>query len=188
SDATLVLNAQAGDAQALECLFCRHRPDFWHHAKCACGDPTAAEDICQEACMKAMSKLPCLAMPNNFRGWVFGMIDNEARHWKRNLKIVCTRSEAIGTDIIETMIVANPIYSLEDTEIIFGLLSQGTASMPARSREVALFMLKHYRIEQQFPTVRAIAQATHSSHGAAQLHRRAVMASWRRITAAAGHK
>src|SRR6266849_6400609 len=92
NEATLVQNAKAGDAQAYECLFCRHRPAFLRRAERACGDPTAAEDICQEACMKAALKLPCLAAPGNFRGWVFGIIDNEARHLKRNLKIVCTRS------------------------------------------------------------------------------------------------
>src|SRR5436309_9204668 len=84
NDATLVQNAQAGDSQALECLFCRHRPAFFRRAKHASGDPTAAEDLCQEACLKATLKLPCLAVPGNFRGWVFGIIDTKARHWRRN--------------------------------------------------------------------------------------------------------
>ena len=184
NDAILLQNAQNGDAEALESLICRHRPAFFRHAKHACGDPTAAEDICQEACLKAILKLPCLAMPSNFRGWVFGIIDNEAMHLKRNLKIVCTRSEAIGTNIVETMIAETAIDSQEQTETLLGLLGQRTASMPARLRGVALFMIDHYRKEQQFPTVRAIAQATHTSQGAAQLHRRAVLAYWRHILTA----
>src|SRR5881628_3207287 len=91
NDAALIQNAQAGDAEALDCLLCKYRPDFRRHAEVACGgDHSAAEDVCQEACIKVIQCLPRFVAGRNFRRWVFGIINNQARHWKRNSKKVCT--------------------------------------------------------------------------------------------------
>src|SRR5437879_644923 len=103
TDAALIESAQAGDNAALERLLFRHWSAFQLHAEYACGDPTAAQDVCQEACLNAISHLSRLTAANNFRAWVCGFIDNEARHWKRNLKKAGTEGTEIGTTIIETM-------------------------------------------------------------------------------------
>jgi len=180
-DAMLAQHAQAGDAEALECLFCQHWPAFCHHAEHACsGDLNAAEDVCQDACIKAFLKLSCLAAANNFYGWVCGFIDNKARHWRRNLKKVGTRSEEIGTYIIENMSARADTASAEEINALLDLLRGLADQMPGPCGLTAHFMIEQYQHQEDFPSVRAIAQVTHDSHGSAQRHRRSVLQAWRK--------
>src|SRR5207249_943794 len=103
-DEALVQKAQAGDAESIDCLLCMYLTDFRRRARCACGgDLAAAEDVCQEACLKVIHCLPRFVRGRSFRCWAFGFIDNEARRRQRNLKRICTASQELGNDIIETM-------------------------------------------------------------------------------------
>src|SRR5437667_70372 len=65
-----------------------------------------------------------------------------------------------------------------------GDLAAAAAQLARPQRPSAIFMLAHYERLHEFPTVRVIAQATHCSQGAAQLYRRANLASWRHLLTA----
>ena len=184
NDTTLVQNAQAGDVESLDCRFCLHRPSFRRRAERACGDPAAAEDICQEACLKAIDCLDRFVAGRSFRAWVFAFIDNEAKNSRRNLKIFCTRNHEIDIDIIETMSAGADSKSEADMTIMLALLSRQVPELRPSRRQTAIVMIEYYATEREFPTVRLIAQATHCSQGAAQINRQAVLASWRHILTA----
>ena len=184
-DEALVQKAQAGDPESIDCLLCMYLPDFRRHARCACGgDLAAAEDVCQEACLKAIYALDRFVAGRSFRAWVFAFINNEARNWKSNLKKDCTRTQKIDIHIIETMSASADNNSEADEREILRFLSERAAQLALPQRPSAIFMLAHYERLHEFPTIRAIAQATHCSQGAAQLYRRANLASWRHLLTA----
>ena len=84
---------------------------------------------------------------------------------------------------METMTAEIANDSEEDLRSMLALLAHRADGLPQPRRRAAAFMLHHYEEERELPTVRAIAQATHSSQGAAQLDREAILASWRRALA-----
>jgi RNA polymerase sigma factor (sigma-70 family) len=184
TDTSLVQQAQAGDMAALDALFQCHWPAFRRHAELVCGDSTAAMDICQEACLKAVHCLSRFAAGGNFRSWVFGFINHEAWHWKRNLKKVCTRTDGIGNYIVETMSAKTLNESQQDMRVLLDLLRERAYGMSCRRRQVASFMLDYYGEQHELPTIRAIASATQTSQGAAQIYHEEVLASWCRFLAA----
>jgi len=183
SDASLVHQAQAGDTAALDALLQRHWPEFRRHAELVCGDPAAAPDICQDACLKAVHCLSRFVDGGNFRAWIFGFINHEARRWRRNLKKVCTRTDEIGNYIVETMSAKTLNESQQDMRVLLDLLRERAYGMSHRRRQVASFMLDYYREQYELPTIRAIASATHTSQGAAQIYHEEVLASWCRFLA-----
>jgi hypothetical protein len=70
-----------------------------------------------------------------------------------------------------------------DERELLRFLSERAAQLAQSQRPTAMFMLLHYGHLHEFPTVRA--QAIHSSQGAAQLNRRAILAFWSHILIAA---
>src|SRR5207249_315413 len=160
NDDMLVQNAQAGNAASIDCLLCKYWPDFWHRAKRACrGDLAAAEDVCQEACLKAIHAFDRFVAGRSFRAWVFAFIDNEAKNWRRNLKKDCTRTQEIDIHIIETMSAGADNNSEADEREILRFLSERAAQLALPQRPSAIFMLAHYERLHEYPTIRAIAQA-----------------------------
>jgi len=181
NDAALVRKAQAGDTVSLEILLCKHWADFCRRAIKAFDGRTGTQDIRQRACLKAIDSLDRFVAGRSFRAWVFAFIDNEAKTFRRNLKIVCTRTQQIDIHIIETMSAGAENRSEADEREILILLSKRARQLAKPQQASAIFMLSHYERLREFPTVRAIAQATRSSQGAAQLNRKAILASWRHI-------
>lgn len=186
SDGDLVRLAQAGSTEAREILFSRNRPLFLGYAKDACGDPIEAQDICQLACINANSHLSKLLAGEAFRAWVRRFIINEARHWKRNRKKSGTEDPEIGTYILETMCVETASDSEADLKSMLALLGQRTAEMAGSRQRVAALLVESFERDQEFPPVRAIATATHTSLGTAQRCRQEAIQAFRRTLTALG--
>jgi len=184
NDPTLVQHAQAGDDQAINCLLSRHWPAFRRSAERACGDPTEAEDVCQEACLKAIHSLGRFVAGRSFRAWVSSFIGNEAKNSARNLKKAGTRTQGIDIDIIETVSARADNKSEADMTTLLAMLSGQVPELRESRRQSAIFMIEYYAREHELPTIRMIARATHSSQGAAQRNHGAILAFWRHILAA----
>ena len=184
SDAALVQQAQTGDLEAIDELLCRNWSAFRRHAEQVCSDPIQAQDLCQEACLKAIASLPRLRRADAFRAWVRGFITNEARNWRRNSKKVGTPLDEMDTSLVEHMSVPASSQSPADFQYLMDMLCQQARRQEGACRAAAAFMLEYYRQEQAFPPVRAIAEATHSSHGTAQRCREAILLAWRRTLTA----
>ncbi len=185
-NAALVAQAKLGNAEALEILLRRHWRRFCRYAQRLCGDPDAAQDVCQAACFQAVMHLSNLRADGAFCVWVEGLIANEARRSKEKLKIVGTPIEEFDLYLIEDMSVEPPIHAAEDLKCLQAVLWQEATVLPGPSRQAAVFMLEYYGREQELPPVRTIAQATHTSQGTAERCRRFILHRWRRVLAAFG--
>ncbi len=82
---------------------------------------------------------------------------------------------------METMSARAENKSEVDERELLRFLFKRAAQLAQPQRPTAMLMLAHYERVHEFPSVRALAQAAHSSQGAAQRNRRAILASWRHI-------
>jgi DNA-directed RNA polymerase specialized sigma24 family protein len=161
-------------------------PLFRSRAEQLCGQALGAdaEDVCQEACIKAMVNLGRLRNADAFCPWVLGFTANEVRNWRRKAKKFGTSTEELTLREVERMSVTPPSHSASDMAYLLSLLRRQARRVAGPDWRTAAFMLKYYGEEQEFPPVRTIAEATHSSHGTAQRWRETVLAAWRRTLTA----
>ena len=83
SEAALVRAANAGDAEAVEELFRRHWPGTYRAAYLVVGDAAAAEDIAQEAFLKAIAALERFDRRRPLAPWLHRIAVNRAIDWTR---------------------------------------------------------------------------------------------------------
>lgn len=69
-DDDLALRASAGDREAFEALVRRHGRAVWALCKRLLGDAQEADDVAQEALLKAWRALPSYRAEGRFRGWL----------------------------------------------------------------------------------------------------------------------
>ena len=75
-DSRLVARAQSGDAQAFEILVNRHGPMVYNLALRLVGDPLAAEDVAQDALIRAWRALPGFRADSRFSTWLYRIVTN----------------------------------------------------------------------------------------------------------------
>lgn len=73
SDADLAAAARLGQDAAFGQLTVRHSPALRSFLRGVCRDHALADDIAQEALIKAWQNLSQLESPNAFRSWLFGI-------------------------------------------------------------------------------------------------------------------
>lgn len=73
-DARLVAAARSGDSDAVSRLFERHWIDAWRLARSITGSEATADDVAQEAIVKAMSSLQSLRDTSSFRSWLHQIV------------------------------------------------------------------------------------------------------------------
>jgi RNA polymerase sigma factor (sigma-70 family) len=78
SDELLVMDAQDGDASALDALVQRWQKRLWAHAHRLTGDAEAAWDATQEAWLGIVKGLGKLHDPARFRPWAYRIVTNKA--------------------------------------------------------------------------------------------------------------
>lgn len=79
-DATLVEQARRGDDRAYEELVLRYQDLAFRAAYLITGEATEAEDVTQEAFVKAYRALPRFRDGSPFRPWLLRIVANEARN------------------------------------------------------------------------------------------------------------
>ncbi len=75
-DLQLVQKAVKGNRKAFTTLFDRHFQSVYNFALMLSSDPALAEDLTQEAFIRAHAKLHSLGPPWNFRAWIFRLTRN----------------------------------------------------------------------------------------------------------------
>ena len=95
SEAALVRAARRGDTAAVDELFRRHWPSAHRAAYLVVGDRAAAEDIAQEAFLKAVSALDRFDRRRPLGPWLHRIAVNRAIDWARARAL---RPEAAGTE------------------------------------------------------------------------------------------
>jgi len=80
-DELLVMDAQDGNADAMEKLVSRWQKRLWHHAYRLAGDTDAAWDITQQSWLGIIKGLRKLHDPANFKAWAYRITTNKSVNW-----------------------------------------------------------------------------------------------------------
>lgn len=83
----LVRLAATGDEQAYSKLVSAYRARLYNFVRTVVGNPEAAEDITQEAFVKAFFNLSKLKEPGRFKSWLFRIANNSALDLLRRKKL-----------------------------------------------------------------------------------------------------
>lgn len=81
-DATLVERAREGDAPAFEVLVRRHFRAAYAVALAQLGNAMDAEDVCQDAFLRALKRLDDCRHPDRFSGWLLRIVRNRAHNYR----------------------------------------------------------------------------------------------------------
>ena len=84
NDAELVVAALAGNTQAFDVLVTRYRRAMLTIAQQIVRNPTDAEDVVQDAFLRAFEALPQLSDLNRFGAWLHSITRNRALHYYRS--------------------------------------------------------------------------------------------------------
>jgi len=84
----LVMDAQDGDAGAMEKLVSRWQRRLWQHAFRLTDDAQAAWDITQQSWLGIIKGLRKLHDPANFKAWAYGITTNKSIDWIKKTKAV----------------------------------------------------------------------------------------------------
>ena len=84
----LVMDAQDGDARAMEKLVSRWQRRLWQHAFRLTGDNQAAWDVTQQSWVGIIKGLPKLHDPANFKAWAYKITTNKSIDWIKKRKAV----------------------------------------------------------------------------------------------------
>lgn len=139
SDQALVRAARAGDLAAFGALVERYQGPAFRVAYLVTRDAGAAEDVCQEAFLRAHRALDRFRMGEPLRPWLLRIVSNLARNevrgrGRRSGLLARLRSEPAGT-------VAGPERSVEAAERSARVLA-AIERLPLADREV--LYLRHF--------------------------------------------
>lgn len=82
----LVMDAQAGDAGAMEKLVRRWQKHLWLHAFRLTGQTQAAWDVTQQSWLGIIKGLRKLHDPANFKAWAYRITTNKSIDWIKKTK------------------------------------------------------------------------------------------------------
>ncbi|WP_374573984.1 sigma-70 family RNA polymerase sigma factor [Phenylobacterium sp.] len=108
-------------------------PHLRAFARTLCGDPVAADDLAQDAMMKAWDARASFAMGTNMKAWTFMILRNQFYSEKRR----SWRQTQLDQEAAERTLVA-----VDDPEAPVALdeLRQGLAMLPAEQREALILV------------------------------------------------
>lgn len=132
-DATLVARARAGDSAAFEELVRRHYRAAWVVALAVTGSRVDAEDVCQDAWVRALEKLDSLRQPELFAHWLLQVVRNTAH----NRRVYEKRRAAAPFDDSAVAAQADPRHDPEAL-VLGARLEDALAQLNETQREVVL--------------------------------------------------
>lgn len=142
AESALVARAQGGDHAAFEALVRRHKDSVLNVARRMVGDPEAAEDVAQEAFIKAYRQLRRFRGEASFATWLCSITVNEARGYLRGQK---RRQARWGKQRDAVAVSSGPERPNERTEPLLELMQQ----LPEKQRTaLSLFYLKELSVDE----------------------------------------
>lgn len=160
SEAALVARAREGDAEAFDSLIRRYLRPAFAVALAGVGDPSDAEDVVQDAFVRAVQRIHDCREPERFGAWLLQIVRNHARNHNRYRRV--RRTEQLDEELA-AQIGDGPLHSTELSELRAHLL-EAVKELTALQREVILL----YDIEGW--SHREIAERLGISEGSARVH------------------
>ena len=108
-------------------------PHLRAFARTLCGDATAADDLAQDAMMKAWDARASFQMGTNMKAWTFMILRNQFYSDKRR----SWRSVALDQEVAERTLVANTNF---DGAIALDDLRQAMLMLPENQREALILI------------------------------------------------
>jgi RNA polymerase sigma-70 factor (ECF subfamily) len=124
---------QSGDDHAFKHELVQLIPHLRAFARTLCGDPAAADDLAQDAMMKAWDARSSFQMGTNMKAWTFMILRNQFYSEKRR----SWRQSQLDQEAAERTLVA-----VDDPEAPVALdeLRQGLAMLPPEQREALILV------------------------------------------------
>ncbi|HEU0015836.1 MAG TPA: RNA polymerase sigma factor [Longimicrobium sp.] len=135
ADAALVARALAGDADAFEALLRRHHRAAYAVALAFTREPADADDVCQDAFVRAYERLADCREPERFAAWLAQIVRNRARNRLAYLRL--RRALPLADVEHRPGGGASPAADAERWELRRALLA-ALGKLPAVQREVVL--------------------------------------------------
>src|SRR5918992_3988673 len=135
-DATLVPLARAGNAQALSALVAKHARATRAIAYSVVGDWAEAEDLSQEAFLRAFRNLDLLADPAKFAAWLRRLTFGVCIDWVRTFRPSLFRLETVHDEIATLGAPSrapSPLEHVEQLELTERVM-RALAELPPRYR------------------------------------------------------
>lgn len=149
----LVNAARAGDKQALELLLARHRPMALHLAQRMVGRKEVAEELVQEALLEAYLSLSGLRMPDRFGPWLYGIVLNVCRNYRRSQQIHYLSFEAVAGGVLFDALpystaIPDPAQVVEAADVQGHVLQAIRSLSPKNRSAVMLFYYDQLSVQE----------------------------------------
>jgi len=133
NDASLVARARRGDSAAFEALVRRHYRASYAVALAILENGMDAEDVCQDAFVKALDRLDDCRQPEKFVAWLLQIVRNRARNFRDSRRVRLAQP-------LDTANVASPLSPDRDAERseLRGVLEAALGQLSEVQREVVL--------------------------------------------------
>ncbi len=135
-ESSLIEMAKGGDRQAFGQLVSDHRQGVVNVVYRMCGDPHLAEDMAQEAFLRAWQKLPDYQPKAPFRYWVYRIATNAA------LDVLRRRRETLDVDELQVPADTPDMEDRSTAAARTRQVRQAVLALPAASRSV--LVLREY--------------------------------------------
>lgn len=140
SDEDLAQHIQRGDASALNTLVTRHHsPLLGYLYRLTGGDRPLAEDLTQEAFLRALRGIGRYTYPRPFKAWLYAIATNTARDHFKSAEQRHTIALAEDFDAPDEHPLDAPLLATEDAQQV----ARALAALPTPQREAVL--LRYYQ-------------------------------------------
>ena len=154
-DGELVRRVLAGDTEAYEGLVLRHQEGLFLYARGLGVAPDAAEDLVQDALVRAFRYLRTCMDPEHFQVWVFRILRNAALDWLKDV-----RRRSVGTDEIVLLHPGPDPEEMAARAELRAKLRRGLGQLPTDLRDA--FLMKHLE-GFSYPEMQQITGASQSA-------------------------
>lgn len=126
----LVERAQAGDEEAFALLVERHADRLYALAYRATRDPHTAEDVVQQALVRAWRSLPTLRDPDRFEAWTYRLVVRAAVDQARS-RSARVREIALPDDDLPHVAAPDPAEAIASRDLLDRSLARLTTEQRA---------------------------------------------------------
>jgi RNA polymerase sigma-70 factor (ECF subfamily) len=161
SDAELVARAQQGDESAFEKLVRRHQRYAFNVAYRALGDTAEAEDVTQEAFVRAWRGLPAFRSQARFTTWLYRIVYNLCLNRLPGLQQELFQAEPMEEALVSS--APSPLQLVETRERVAFLHTQ-LDQLPAKYRLVLTLRYLQNLSYEEIATALDVPMGTVKTH------------------------